>query len=124
MNNIKCLNCKREFPLEKTYEDDKGVFTVCPYCKSLLDTDEEVELGDKHIERIDEIDNAVYEMCKVLAENENLKWDMEYIGEIADFAASMLVKSGNRVRYPAVVTEEDGRQYIVEYYGEEAKGSE
>lgn len=119
MNIVKCLNCGHQFPLEKTYEDDKGRFTVCPKCGGSLDKDEEVELSNRHNERIDEIHNAVYEMCKTLTENENLEWDMYFIGEIADFAANTLVLAGNRVRYPAIITEDNGRQYIAEYHGEE-----
>lgn len=81
--------------------------------------EEEVELGEKHIERIDEIHHAVYEMCKVLAEKEDLEWDMYYIGEITDFAANILVSMGNKVRYPAIASGDNGRQYIVEYHGGE-----
>ncbi len=119
MNIVKCLNCGHEFLLEKTYEDDKGRFTVCSKCGGSFDTDKELELSNSHIERIDEIHNAVYEMCKTLTEDENLEWDMYFIGEIADFAANTLVLMGNKVRYPAVVSEDNGRQYIAEYHGEE-----
>ena len=38
-------------------------------------------------------------------------------GELADLAAELLTRHGSRVRYPAVVTEPDGRQYIEEYHG-------
>ena len=78
---------------------------------------EDMELSEEQSTRVDEIYDAVYEMCKVLTENPDLKWDMYYIGDIADHAASILCSSGNRVRYPAVVTEDDGKQYTEEYYG-------
>lgn len=42
---------------------------------------------------------------------------MAFIGEIADFAASILTEHDIKVRFPSVVTEEDGTQYIEEYYG-------
>ena len=45
---------------------------------------ENLELNDGQLTRIDEIHNAVYGMCKVLPENPNLEWDMYYIGDIAD----------------------------------------
>ena len=77
---------------------------------------EELELNDRQIARVDEIHNAVFEMCKILTENHDLEWDMYYIGNIADYAADMLSMDGNRVRYPMVVTEEDGTQHIQEYY--------
>lgn len=77
---------------------------------------EELELDDGQIARIDEIHNAVMEMCRVMCEEPELEWDMAFIGEIADVAADILSKQGKRVRYPAVVTNEDGSQYIEEYY--------
>lgn len=119
MNIIKCLNCGHEFFLEKIYGNNEGSFTICPECGSSFETDKEVELSDRQSKRVDEVYNAVYEMCKTLTENENFEWDMYFIGEIADFAANTLVLAGNKVRYPAVVTEEDGSQYIVEYHEEE-----
>lgn len=123
MNNVKCSHCGCEFGLKRTYADDKGVFAVCPKCEGSFDTDEEVEMTQDQSDRNDEVYEAVYEMCKVLAENPDLEWDMSYIGDIADYAANTLVSHGNRVRFPAVVTEENGSQYICEYHcGEESDG--
>lgn len=79
--------------------------------------DEELELTDAQVERVDEVENAVYKMCCVMTENPDLEWNMEYIGEIADFAAELLAKLGHRVRYPAIVTEPDGSQHIEEHVG-------
>ena len=70
----------------------------------------ELELNDDQI-----ASNAVFELCKVLTENQELEWDMEYIGDIADYASNALTLSGMKVRYPAVVTCKDGSQYIEEY---------
>ena len=72
----------------------------------------ELELNDDQIARNDEVCNAVFELCKVLTENQELEWDMEYIGDIADYASNALTLSGMKVRYPAVVTCKDGSQYI------------
>lgn len=77
------------------------------------------ELSDEQVARNDEIYNAVYEMCKVMCENEELEWDMHYIGEIAELTANLMVTRGELVRFPAVVTEEDGTQHIEEYYNPE-----
>lgn len=74
------------------------------------------ELSDEQSARCDEIYNAVYEMCKVVAGDEELEWDMYYIGEIAELTANMMVNRGYKVRFPAIVTEEDGFQHIEEYY--------
>lgn len=75
----------------------------------------DVELSRGHLDRLDEIDNAVYQMCQVLTEDEDLPWGMEYIGEIADFATGLLVKCGYNVRFPCIVEEEDSEEQIEEY---------
>ena len=78
--------------------------------------EEEIELSDEDIRRIDEVHNAVYDLCKVLAESE-IEWDMSYIGEIADFAAEMLTSEGFKVRYPAIVyNDEDEPDHIEQYF--------
>lgn len=82
-----------------------------------MSAEEELELTDAQADRNDEIYESVFETCKVLTENPDLEWDMAFIGEIADFAASLLTEHGIKVRFPSVVTEEDGSQYIEEYYG-------
>lgn len=84
--------------------------------EGLVFEETEPELSNEHIMRIDEIHNAVFEMCKVLVENPDLEWDMSFIGEIADLAADVLCANGYAVRYPAIVTEEGGQQYIEEYH--------
>lgn len=78
----------------------------------------ELELSDEQFVRNDEIYNAAFEFCKVVAEDENLEWNMEILGQIADYAAELLTSHGSKVRFPSVVTEEDGTQHIEEYYGE------
>lgn len=97
----------------ETYE---GRWAECPK-PTAPDTDEELELSDAQSARNDEIYNAAYEFCKVMAEDDDLQWNMEILGELADLAAELLTRHGSRVRYPAVVTEPDGRQYIEEYHG-------
>lgn len=78
--------------------------------------EEELELDQDQIDRIDEIHNAVYELCQVLTQNEELEWDMSYIGDIADAACAILAQQGMRIRYPAVVYPQSGTAYIEEYY--------
>ncbi len=81
-------------------------------CEELLEALERVgtaELTDEQSERNNEIYNAVYEMCKVVAEDENLEWDMYYLGEIAELAANMMVNKGYRVRFPSIVENENGK---------------
>ena len=79
---------------------------------------EELELTDAQADRNDEIYEAAFEFCKVLTENSDLEWNMAFLGEIADLAASIMTRQGHKVRFPSVVTEQDGTQYIEEYYGD------
>lgn len=80
---------------------------------------EDLELSDEQTVRNDEIYNAAFDFCKVMAEDENLEWNMEILGQLADYAAELLTTHGSRVRYPSVVTEPDGSQHIEDFYGEE-----
>ena len=80
---------------------------------------EELEFSKGQLERIDEIHNAVYDLCAVLTENANLEWDMAYIGEIADLACDVLTRNGFRIRYPAIITDKDGGERIVDFHIED-----
>ena len=85
--------------------------------EDIRNREEELELSDAQADRNDEIYNAVFELCRVMTEEPELEWDMAFIGEIADCAASILASQGKRVRFPAVVTDPDGTQHIEEYCG-------
>lgn len=78
--------------------------------------DDDLELSDAQVERNDEIYNAAYTLCQIMAENDELEWDMAYIGEIADYAAELLTNRGIRVRFPSIVTDDDGARYIENFY--------
>lgn len=80
-------------------------------------TNEDLELNGRQVERIDEIHNAVMELCQTMCEDPDLEWDMAFIGEIADVAADILVGCGKTVCYPAIVTEKDGSQHVEEFHG-------
>jgi len=78
-----------------------------------------MEFTNKQLRRIDEIHNAVYDLCKILTElDDDLVWDMEYIGEIADAACDILVEKGFKISYPAHVIEKDGTEKITEWHNE------
>ena len=79
----------------------------------------EAKFSEEQCERIDEVQNAVFELCKVLTEKEDLEWNMEFIGEIADVACDILVDYGFKVRYPVRITEGSGKQYITDWHNEE-----
>lgn len=85
-------------------------------CQPDSDPTTELELSDDQVARIDTIHNAAYEFCKIMAEDENLFWSMDTIQQISEFAAELLTNQGSPVRFPAVVTEPDGKQYIEEIY--------
>lgn len=97
-------------------EDTEAILEMIKELDSVLYDVLHPELSDEQSARCNEIYNTAYELCKVMTEDENLEWDMHYLGEIAEAAADMMVKKGYRVRFPAVVTEKDGRQHIEEYY--------
>ena len=60
----------------------------------------ESEFSDKQLSRLDEIYNAVHELCKLMTCDQTLDCRMEYVGEIAENAAEILVKSGFQVYFP------------------------
>lgn len=91
-----------------------------PDCQPASDPTTELELSDDQVARIDTIHNAAYEFCKIMAEDENLFWSMDTIQQISEFAAELLTNQGSPVRFPAVVTEPDGKQYIEEIYSIES----
>ena len=76
----------------------------------------ELTFTDKQLERLDEVYNTVYESLLVLLEKteDELPWDMELIGNVADAIAETCESLGHHVRYPSIVTNEDGSQIYEE----------
>ncbi|WP_209341381.1 hypothetical protein [Flavonifractor sp. AGMB03687] len=77
----------------------------------------EIEFSDRHIEQLDEIDNAVYQTILTFLNKteDEFPWDMHYIGEVADAIEGTLLDLGQRVYRPAIVTEKDGTVHLEEY---------
>ena len=73
---------------------------------------QEVELNQSQLERIDELHNAVYDLCVLFTENPDLEWDMCYIGEIADRITDALVGYGEGVHYLVVVYDNNGDRIV------------
>lgn len=71
--------------------------------------EEELELTDEMLERLDEIDNTVYACICTLAE-EPIDWDMEIIGAVTENISAVLERHGIKMRWPSIVTNEDGTQ--------------
>lgn len=90
--------------------------------ENMSNQEKKLELNDEQVVRNDEIYDTVFELCKVMAENPELEWDMNFIGEIADYTASTLTRHNIRVHFPAIVTNDDNSQHIEEYFdGSELK---
>lgn len=80
-----------------------------------------VELTAEQDARNDEIYDAVFGLCSILAEDEDLEWDMSFIGEIADRAASVMTEHGFKVRFPSIAYDTDCNgvvtgEHVEEYY--------
>ena len=84
--------------------------------------DPDLELTDEMVQRIEDIDNAVYDCILTLAEKsaEELDWNIELIGCVTDQIKDVLNQYGIRVRHPAVVTDKDGHQTYEMYSDSEA----
>jgi len=84
----------------------------------IIETQVELELTGEQIERLDEMYGAVHEAICILAEkdSEELPYDISIIGDITDAIINALAKDHNiHVRYPGIVTNEDGSQFYEEY---------
>ena len=75
-----------------------------------------VAFTDEQQARIDEVENAAYAFGKVLAERDDIPWDIAWIGELADAAVEIMKNHGCRCRYPYYTWDENGRVGIEEYY--------
>lgn len=78
--------------------------------------DKEVELSDAQLQRNDDIYAAVTKMCRVLTENNEQEFNMSIVGPISDYAAMLLTREGNKVRFPSVVQDTASHIYIENYY--------
>lgn len=74
-----------------------------------------IDFTNEQLERIDEVQNAAFDFCKVLTEKEDLEWDMSFIGEICDSVCYILNSHGLQTRYPERIENEDGTVYINDY---------
>lgn len=80
--------------------------------------DEDLEFTDSMIERMDEMDQAVYQMCLTLLELENegdfakrFPWNRGIVEEIKESAIWILNKNQYRVCYPFIKEEEGNRDF-------------
>lgn len=74
---------------------------------------EELELTDEMLERIYKINKSVYR-CLCICAEKKIPWDMEIIGTVAETIQSTLTEHGIKMRWPAIVTNDDGSQEFAE----------
>lgn len=80
---------------------------------------EELEFTERQLERIDEVENVVYDCLLVLTEKSESEfpWDMSYIGPVADMICDFLVAQGIPVRYPAMIYDDKALTgYITDWH--------
>lgn len=77
------------------------------------DEDDRAELSPRQIERLDEIDNAMYQFLLVLLERDEdeFGWDMYHIGEAVDAVQQVMLDHGFDVQRPYI--EDDGKNRVV-----------
>lgn len=80
-------------------------------------SDKRDELSPRQLERLDEIDNAMYQFLLVLLEKDESEfpWDMQYICEAVDAIENIMYGYGFDIHRPAVINDGDGSDdYVVE----------
>lgn len=80
------------------------------------DGDDRAELSPRQIERLDEIDNAMYQFLLVLLEmdEDEFDWDMYHIGEAVDAVQQVMLDHGFDIHRPYI--EDDGENRTVHDY--------
>ena len=80
------------------------------------DDDDRAELSPRQIERLDEIDNAMYQFLLVLLEmdEDEFDWDMYHIGEAVDAVQQVMLDHGFDIHRPYI--EDDGERRTVHDY--------
>lgn len=80
--------------------------------------EEEPQFTREQEERIDEVYNAVLEMCcKLTAGGEKeVEYNMALLGPLADNIAEYLTHNGYEVYFPTQTTEENGKTVIYNFY--------
>ena len=75
------------------------------------------EFSSAQTERLDEIDNTVYETILAFLDKteDEFPWDMSYIGEGAECMEETLLRMGQRVDRPVIGMGKDGISCIEEY---------
>lgn len=109
--------------LESTVKDSEEYilkFKPCFNIKGRKMGESCIEMNQSQVQQLDDIDNSIHELCKIMLNDSNLNWDMNIIGDVAVAVAEVLVRKGLKVYYPAIIENVDtGERHIINYYGEE-----
>lgn len=80
---------------------------------------EETDFTTEQLNRIDQIQEAAGLFFNVLAETDDVSWDLDDIWALIYEGSDRLTRRGRRVRIPTHVTTTDGKEYITDWYGED-----
>lgn len=81
----------------------------------------EIDYDSKQTQRLDEINNSVFEFLKVFLNDENLPWNIDLIDSVINMSGKFLTKRGYKIYYPSIMESGDGEQYISDHYFEDIK---
>lgn len=91
-----CENCSGE----RVCDDDMYA-NYKKECNEYKPTVDEYELSEEQLARIDEIENSIFAIIKIMTQNYDMEWDISVIGDIADTVSARLTELGYRILYPA-----------------------
>ena len=81
-----------------------------------------MDFTDKQLDRLDELMDGAYNFLTIVAESDDLPYDVDAIWSLIYEAADRLNKNyGRKVKIPTHVTTPDGKEYITDWYGEDEK---
>ena len=80
------------------------------------DDDAEAELSMSQLERLDDIDNAMYAFLQVLLEKDDKEfpWNIQYIGEAVDAVVDVMYGHGFNIRRPCIIDDGVVAPYVSE----------
>lgn len=107
-SSVSCGECKDQW-LNSEY---------IPKTSNISETEEEPQFTRIQEERIDEVYNEVFEMCRELTAGgeREVKDDMALLGPLADNIAEYLIQNGYEVYFPTQTTDEKGKTVIRNFY--------
>ena len=97
--------------------DKGGKDALIESCKRTNSTYITEELNSYQTARQDEIENSIFDMIKILTCNDELNWNMELIGDIADAVCDILTNKGYLIYYPNRTIDKKGNIAISDFYG-------